>query len=175
MVLVQWILRSQQRFLGNRPFLLLWLTLAGLGVFWLPAAVQDLAWWPLVAGLLVSLAWLLRRAARRPPASAAPAEGPPSSRRLRLVGGAAAAGAVAGLLALGALGRGADPEPETDIWTVFLLPASVPFGINGFELPRPSNVTRSMVTPLSIRYSATTSALLYESILLCASLPVLSV
>ncbi len=28
LVLVQWILRSQQRFLGNRPFLLLWLGFA---------------------------------------------------------------------------------------------------------------------------------------------------
>jgi hypothetical protein len=159
--LVFWAARRRA---GRFYFLLAWLAVAGLGVFWLPAAVQDLAWWPLVAGLLVSLAWLLRRAARRPTAPATPAEGPPSSRRLRLVGGAAAAGAVAGLLALGALGRGADPEPETDIWTVFLLPPSADAPGKQTVLARPALLARldALARPASAPAGAVLTGAAYD-------------
>jgi hypothetical protein len=40
-------------------FLLLWLGLAGIALAWLPVALRDMAWWPLLAGLTISLPWYL--------------------------------------------------------------------------------------------------------------------
>src|SRR5207253_3757724 len=53
--------------------LLAWLALAGLGVLFLPPALQSLAWGPLAAGALVGLLWYGAAAVvrRTPPARAA--------------------------------------------------------------------------------------------------------
>jgi hypothetical protein len=40
-------------------WLLLALAVSGLGVLWLPVALRDLAWWPLVAGCAGALVWYL--------------------------------------------------------------------------------------------------------------------
>lgn len=93
--------------------LLLALALSGLAVLWLPAALRDLAWWPLLGScaitVLVYLRFLSQKAAN--PQS--------SSHQLKK---AASASAVAGMMALvflGWNGRAAAPAPVT----VYLVPA----------------------------------------------------
>jgi hypothetical protein len=105
--------------LPRLALLLLWLALTGTAVLWLPAALQELAWWPLLGGLAVALVWYLRWAARGA-GKVGSADSARASRRLRLAGGMAVAGALAGLLALGVrTGRGATPAPML----VYLVPA----------------------------------------------------
>jgi hypothetical protein len=111
--------------------LLLWLAGAGLAVCWLPASLQALAWWPLMAGLLLAVGWYLRAtfARRTPPAAPSDRVVSGSGRRPASSWGAAAARLL--LLALLAAGlalppggtwpspaRSATPEPVT----VFLIP-----------------------------------------------------
>jgi len=59
LVVVQWILRSQQRFLGNRPFLLLW---AGFAPVVLGAALVEWAIYALFTFSAVPIAQALVRA-----------------------------------------------------------------------------------------------------------------
>lgn len=64
-VLMAAALRS--RHLPNRwqfGLLVAWLAVGGLALFWLPASIRGLAWWPTLAGLLIALGRLLRFAAR---------------------------------------------------------------------------------------------------------------
>ena len=93
--------------------LLLALGLSGLGVLWLPAALRDLAWWPLVAGCAVAVVWYLRAVARKTTNSRSTL----SKRKQAL-----SAAAIGGILGLGVLGwhsRAAAPSPAT----VYLVPA----------------------------------------------------
>jgi hypothetical protein len=94
--------------------LLLALGLSGLGVLWLPAALCDLAWWPLVVGCAGAVLWYLRAIVRKP-------RDPHST--LRKPKQVLSTATVAGLLIIGILGwhgRAAAPTPAT----VYLLPAS---------------------------------------------------
>jgi hypothetical protein len=120
--------RSPRRRLA---LLLLWLAVAGLGVCWLPASLQALAWWPLLAGLLVAAGWYVRAAfARRPPPAPSGSRVTPAG--VRRAAGSRGSGVVGALLLLGlpaalALlphGQAAAPEPVT----VFLIsgPADAP-------------------------------------------------
>jgi hypothetical protein len=83
---------------------------AGLGLVWLPAALQYLAWWPLLVGAAVALLCYLHALSRpvpfRPPAPAAAA----AVTALVLVGAAAWVGRAA-------------PPPQAN-YTVYLLPES---------------------------------------------------
>jgi hypothetical protein len=93
--------------------LLGWSGLTGLGVLLLPAALQYLAWGPLVAGGIISLVWYLGSAVmRRPPAS-------PPDRVVR-----STAAVVIGLVLLpnivGPAGRAAPPTPGAV--AVFVVP-----------------------------------------------------
>jgi hypothetical protein len=105
---------------GLRPggrrlrFLLGWLGLAGVALAWLPASLRDLAWWPLLAGLTLSLPWYLAWAGRpRKQASA------PGSRKA-----AAAGAAVLTLVLLGeAAGPAQGPRGERGEERVYLLGA----------------------------------------------------
>jgi hypothetical protein len=45
----------------QRRLLLVWLATAGLTLVWLPAALGGLAFWPLLAGLVVTLMWCVRK------------------------------------------------------------------------------------------------------------------
>jgi hypothetical protein len=99
---------------GRFGFVLLWLALAGLGVLWLPAGVQGLAWWPLLAGCGLALLWFLRSVTRdlaAPPAKARAAGS-----------GVTAAAAVAVLIAVGRGGPAAPLVPAAP-YPVLLLPA----------------------------------------------------
>jgi hypothetical protein len=91
--------------------LLAWLGLAGLGVLFLPAAVEYLAWAPLLAGGAVGFLWYAGTAVWR----RAPATGTG-----RVAGPAVAAAVGLGLLLLtsGPAGRAAPPTPVT----VFVVP-----------------------------------------------------
>jgi hypothetical protein len=88
-------------------FLLLSLAVAGLGLLWLPAALRDLAWWPLLAGCGGTLVWYLRAAAR--------SAGNP---RTQISNPKIASAVVLLLVILGWNGRAAAPEPVT----VYLVP-----------------------------------------------------
>jgi hypothetical protein len=102
--------------------LLLVLALAGLGLLWLPSSLQDLAWWPLVAGLAVAVLWYLLASRRLPP----------RAKSTHLVPRGAAGAAVV-LLACTLLGMRlparvaglAPPEAATPA-TVYLVPADEP-------------------------------------------------
>jgi hypothetical protein len=84
---------------------------AGLGLVWLPAALQFLAWWPLLAGSAVALVGYLRAVSRPQPARAAP---PP-----------AAAAAAAALALVGAAAWAGRAEPAAPApFHVYLLPES---------------------------------------------------
>jgi hypothetical protein len=99
---------------GRFGFVLLWLALAGLGVLWLPAGLQGLAWWPLLAGCGLALLWFLRSVTRdlaAPPAKARAAGS-----------GVTAAAALAVLIVAGRGGPAAPPAPATP-YPVLLLPA----------------------------------------------------
>ncbi|HTU92520.1 MAG TPA: hypothetical protein VMF69_20735 [Gemmataceae bacterium] len=113
-VLLFWLLlRCSVR--HGRTLLLLALALFGLGVLWLPAALRDLAWWPLLAIGAVALLGYLRVIFGKTTAS--PQSTPRQSKN------AASAAAVAGMLLLAFLGwngRAAAPGPVT----VYLVPAS---------------------------------------------------
>lgn len=100
--------------------LLAWLGAAGAGVLWLPASLHGLAWWPLLAGGAVGLAWYLWSAAR----AAAPKPAPSARPAAR---GAAAAGVLA-LLAGGAalVGEAAPPAPARTTVLVLPGPAEAP-------------------------------------------------
>jgi hypothetical protein len=52
---------SAWRSLGRRRLrvLVIWLAAGGLAGFWLPNALQDLAWWPWTAGLVLAASWYL--------------------------------------------------------------------------------------------------------------------
>lgn len=55
-LVIFWRLRGRPtRF--RLAFVLIWLGLAGLGALWLPQALEDLAWWPLLTGGGLALAW----------------------------------------------------------------------------------------------------------------------
>ncbi|MGH7169307.1 MAG: hypothetical protein ACRELG_03405, partial [Gemmataceae bacterium] len=92
--------------------LLLVLGLSGLGVLWLPAALRDLAWWPLVAACSAAALWYFRAVFRK-------TRNPRSTSRKPKKNLSAAA--IAGMFLLGILGwhgRAAAPEPAT----VYLVP-----------------------------------------------------
>jgi hypothetical protein len=89
-----------------RRFLLVWITISGLAVLWLPPVLRALAWWPALAALIVGMVWVARHARGR---VLAPRLAPP---RATIV----AALVLFALLAVG--GRGAAPVPIT----VFLVP-----------------------------------------------------
>jgi hypothetical protein len=64
--------RTPARF---RIFMLLtWLALAGLSYFWLSRPLQQLAWWPLLAGLATALCWYLASTRRASPPNNASSE-----------------------------------------------------------------------------------------------------
>ncbi len=93
-------------------FLLLVLGLTGVGVLWLPAALRDLAWWPLLAGCLGLFVWYVRTIARQ--------AGNPKS-EIRNPKSAVAGAATAVVLFLAGInwgGRAAAPAPVT----VYLVP-----------------------------------------------------
>jgi hypothetical protein len=96
-------------------FLLVWLGAAGVALAWLPVALRDLAWWPLLAGLTISLPWYLSwagSARRRAPASRSShptTKGPPGSTPPGGSGRGAAATGVALALVLLLLGRTPGP------------------------------------------------------------------
>lgn len=84
---------------------------AGLGLVWLPAGLQYLAWWPLLAGSAVALVWYLRAVSLPQPARPIP---PP-----------AVAAATAALVLVGAAawaGRAVPAAPAP--FRVYLLPES---------------------------------------------------
>ncbi len=58
LVFLGWRLRRRSWRL-RLTLLLLVVALAGVGLLWLPASLQALAWWPLVSALAVALAWYL--------------------------------------------------------------------------------------------------------------------
>jgi hypothetical protein len=101
--------------------LLLWLGASGLGLLWLPPALQGLAWPALLVGCVYALGWRLWSAVRGP-AAARPASQPPAAGG---DGRAAAPAAVGAALLLLVLGQGrptargeaaadpAAPEPPT--------------------------------------------------------------
>jgi hypothetical protein len=95
-------------------FLLLALTISGLGMLWLPASLRDLAWWPFLAsGAVAALAYLGPLVRK----SASPQSQSPRQRN------APTASVVAGMLLLslsGWSGRADAPAPAT----VYLVPAS---------------------------------------------------
>jgi hypothetical protein len=89
-------------------------TVAGLGLVWLPAALQFLAWWPLLVGCAGVLLWYLRAVAQPLPAQPSP---PPAT--------TLPVAATVALLLFGATvwgGRTAPPAPPD--YTVYLLPES---------------------------------------------------
>ncbi len=94
--------------------LLLALALFGLGVLWLPAALHDLAWWPLLTSGAVAGWSYLCTIVRQPMSPQS------SSRQSR---NATSSAAIIGILILGFLGwhgRAATPAPAT----VYLIPPS---------------------------------------------------
>jgi hypothetical protein len=111
---------------GRRLVLLLaWLAAAGLALVWLPSSLQPLAWWPLLAGIILAVGWYVRAGLR---GRVRAAEG---SSRPRAAGRAASSRitGAAGALLLAVLSaaycllpspafRAAPPEPVT----VFLVP-----------------------------------------------------
>jgi hypothetical protein len=88
-------------------FLLLSLAGAGLGLFWLPAALRDLAGWPLLAGCGGALVWYLRAVARSAKNSKSEIRKPKIASAVVLL-----------LAVLGWNGQAAAPEPVT----VYLVP-----------------------------------------------------
>jgi hypothetical protein len=93
--------------------LLLALMLSGLGVLWLPAALRDLAWWPLLGSVAVALLGYLQVLFRKP------ARPQPSSRLPKKVASASAIAGIVVLTFFGWNGRAAAPAPVT----VYLVPA----------------------------------------------------
>jgi hypothetical protein len=132
LVLLGWRLRRRSWRL-RLTLLLLVGALAGVGLLWLPASLQVLAWWPLVAALAVALAWYLL-AVRRPPHPSP--RTPLASRR---VAGAAVV-LLAGTLLLPASGPLAGPPGSAEAQeraggplagtTVFLVPGKEPDKMN---------------------------------------------
>jgi hypothetical protein len=110
-MLLFWVIR--RRSVRTRlSWLFLALALFGLGTLWLPAALRDLAWWPLLACGFGALVWYLKALVRRTE---------PSNGRIQNSKNAAAAAATAGLLLValaGWSGRAAAPVP----FTVYLVP-----------------------------------------------------
>jgi hypothetical protein len=135
-----WALRRSGE---RRVALLLLLGAAGLALLWLPAGLQDLAWWPLVAGCVGGLVWYLRSVSRKLARSGSARStagsriggdgrsggsrrGGPTGSGARLAGGG-----TLGLLLLAAAGQGpagnaaGTPEPsEPAPATVYLVPGS---------------------------------------------------
>jgi len=111
-VLLYWL---QRRWTERRLALLLSaLSLFGLGVLWLPEALRDLAWWPLLASGAVAVLEYLNTLVQAPPGS---------QLRSRPSKSTASSAAIAGMVILGVLGwngRAAAPLPAT----VYLIPAS---------------------------------------------------
>ena len=111
-VLLFWMIRRRSvrtRLTG----LFLALALFGLGTLWLPAALRDLAWWPLLACGFGALVWYLKVMTRR--------RVEPSSAPVQNSKNAAAAAATAGMVLFalaGWSGRAAAPTP----FTVYLVP-----------------------------------------------------
>jgi hypothetical protein len=103
-------------------FLLAWLALSGVALAWLPAALRDLAWWPLLAGLTISLPWYVLYVGRLPPRRQAPSDSSSGGGGGR-TGAVAGAGATAGLLLLlvGQSPGPAQPPPSREANTQNLL------------------------------------------------------
>jgi hypothetical protein len=98
----------------HRMLLLVTFAVFGLGVLWLPAALCELAWWPLLAIGIVATLTYFAAVVRRP---ASPRSTPPPPQEV------ASIASVAGTLVLGVLswnGHAAAPMPPT----VYLVPAS---------------------------------------------------
>jgi hypothetical protein len=110
---VGWALRRQptRRKLG---LLLVWLAAAAGSWFWLPAALQGLCWWPLVAAAVVGLSWYLWSAVLPATRHAKPSSRPATR-------GAAAAVALALLAGGSALVSDAAPPAATRS-TVLVVP-----------------------------------------------------
>jgi hypothetical protein len=105
-----WLLRG--RSVRRRvTLLLLALALFGVGVLWLPSALRDLAWWPLLAGCGGAVLWYVRASIR-----SARTTRSPSRKSKRPV--AAALTGLAALTLLGWNSRAAAPTTPT----VYLLP-----------------------------------------------------
>ncbi len=93
---------------------LLAMALSGLAVLWLPGALSDLAWWPLMASGIVAILMHFTAVVRKP--------GPPQLTSRQPQNAASIASAI-GVLVLGGLSwnsRAAAPAPPT----VYLVPAS---------------------------------------------------
>jgi hypothetical protein len=113
---------------GWRPLaaLLVWLGLAGLGCLWLPAALRELAWWPLVTAAAIALGGLaafLTRPGPRPDGKGRP---PATGSSVKRPGGSSIARVAPGLLilALGLLPAlvAAPPAGAPDPVTVYVVP-----------------------------------------------------
>ncbi|MCI0456536.1 MAG: hypothetical protein L0Z62_06100, partial [Gemmataceae bacterium] len=85
--------------------LLAWLTLGGLALLWLPAALRELVWWPTTGAAALAAAWYLRSAIRfaAPPRPTGPKT--------------VAATGLALALSVGWTGQASAPEPVT-VWLV---------------------------------------------------------
>ncbi len=96
---------ARRRKWGRMWLLLVWLAVSGLGVLWLPAALQGLAWPGLLAGCGCAIVWRIGSAWRRVSGKAA---GKPRS-------ALAAAGTATALFLIAVAGRGgpADVTPPT--------------------------------------------------------------
>jgi hypothetical protein len=110
-VLFFWMIRRRSTQL-RLALLILALALFGLGTLWLPAALRDLAWWPLLTCGFGAVGWYLKAIARSKAPSGALVRAPRST---------AATAGVTGILLfalIGWSGRAAAPEPDT----VYLVP-----------------------------------------------------
>ncbi len=106
-----------RRFAVRRRLMLLLLVLGlfGMGVLWLPGALRDLAWWPLLVGCAAAAMWYLRAIAR----AAGKPQPPLTNQQSSIVNHKGAA--VAGMIVLAVFGwnsRAAAPAPAT----VYLVP-----------------------------------------------------
>ncbi len=111
--LVGWRLRPWGRW--RLVPLLVWLALAGLGVLFLPSALQYLAWGPLLGGSLAFFVWYIIAAVQRRPLPPAP------SARTGVIVTAVGLALAVGIL--GPTGRAEPPKP----YTVLLVgPADAP-------------------------------------------------
>jgi hypothetical protein len=110
-VLSFWTIRRRSTHL-RLALLILALAVCGLGTLWLPAALRDLAWWPLLTCGVGAVGWYLKAMARsREPSRV-------SGRAPRSTAATAAATGMLLLALLGWSGHTAAPEPDK----VYLVP-----------------------------------------------------
>jgi hypothetical protein len=104
LLVLTWGLRRGTAARWRLHLLLLWLGAAGLAALWLPEPLRPAAWWPVLAGLAMALAWYVRvpRKTRLTP-------GYKSSPRTAAV----ASGVIFGLALVWPISRAGGPEPDT--------------------------------------------------------------